>query len=241
MDDAHTSGPSATTRPDDLVQDPDVEAIRMQLRERITKLDIPDGTDPADAAKLRSDLEGLLDRFRPGTDQSVDDAVAALRYEFEDRVRDFAQDQRIDALIDEQQQARRRGRWQAADRPCRDPGRHAGHAGHAGRAGATGGGGTSPPSVETIRMQLRERITKLSIPDGTDPADAAKLRGDLEGLLDRFRPGPDQSVDDAVAALRYEFEDRVRDFAQDQRIDALIEEQNRRTRRPKPRHHPPAG
>ena len=110
------------------------------------------------------------------------------------------------------------------DRPRRDPG--AAMPGMPDMPDTTGGWGTSPPSVETIRMQLRERITKLSIPDGTDPADAAKLRGDLEGLLDRFRPGPGQSVDDAVAALRYEFEDRVRDFAQDQRIDALIEEQN---------------
>ena len=223
MDDAHTSGPSATTRPDDLVQDPDVEAIRMQLRERITKLDIPDGTDPADAAKLRSDLEGLLDRFRPGTGQSVDDAVAALRYEFEDRVRDFAQDQRIDALIDEQQQQDTGADGKPPTGPAETPDAMPGMPD---MPDTTGGWGTSPPSVETIRMQLRERITKLSIPDGTDPADAAKLRSDLEGLLDRFRPGTGQSVDDAVAALRYEFEDRVRDFAQDQRIDALIEEQN---------------
>ncbi len=255
MDDAHTSGPSATTRPDDLVQDPDVEAIRMQLRERITKLSIPDGTDPADAAKLRSDLEGLLDRFRPGTGQSVDDAVAALRYEFEDRVRDFAQDQRIDALIEEQQQEDAAAGGKPPAGPAGTPDAMPGmpdttttpqNPGTPGPTGTPdlpdmpGGWGTSPPSVETIRMQLRERITKLSIPDGTDPADAAKLRSDLEGLLDRFRPGTGQSVDDAVAALRYEFEDRVRDFAQDQRIDALIEEQNEEDAAPEAA-PPPAG
>ncbi len=230
MDDAHTSGPSATTRPEDLVSDPDVEAIRMQLRERITKLDIPDGTDPADAAKLRGDLEGLLDRFRPAPGQSVDDAVASLRYEFEDRVRDFAQDQRIDALIEEQQQQDATGTenmpptWPAGT-PDAVPAATPDMADNPGTPGTPGGWGAPQPSIETIRNQLRERITALTIPDGTDPADAAKLRGDLEGLLDRFRPAPGQSVDDAVASLRYEFEDRVRDFAQDQRIDALIEEQ----------------
>ena len=37
---------------------------------------------------------------------------ASLRYEFEDRVRDFAQDQRIDALIEEQREKdARAGRW----------------------------------------------------------------------------------------------------------------------------------
>ena len=96
------SGPSATTRPADLFSDPELESVRMQLRERIVKLSLPDGTDPADATKLRTDLEGLLERFRAYPGQSVDDAVSSLRYEFEDRVRDFAQDQRIDALIEEQ-------------------------------------------------------------------------------------------------------------------------------------------
>ncbi len=96
------SGPSATTRPADLFSDPELDSVRTQLRDRITKLSLPDGTDPADATKLRNDLEGLLERFRPYPGQTLDDAVASLRYEFEDRVRDFAQDQRIDALIEEQ-------------------------------------------------------------------------------------------------------------------------------------------
>ena len=111
------SGPSATTRPADLFSDPELESVRTQLRDRITKLALPDGTDPADATKLRADLEGLLERFRAYPGQSVDDAVASLRYEFEDRVRDFAQDQRIEALIEEQNKPD-----MPADKPTEMPG-----------------------------------------------------------------------------------------------------------------------
>ena len=110
------SGPSATTRPADLFSDPELESVRTQLRDRITKLSLPDGTDPVDATKLRSDLEGLLERFRAYPGQTVDDAVASLRYEFEDRVRDFAQDQRIDALIEENKPD------MPADKPAEMPG-----------------------------------------------------------------------------------------------------------------------
>lgn len=82
----------------------------------------------------------------------------------------------------------------------------------------------SDPELEAVRDQLRDRLGGLELPEGTSPEDADRLRRDLDGLLDRFRAAPGQSVDEAVAALRYEFEDRMRDFAQDQRIDALIEE-----------------
>ncbi|MEO1064146.1 MAG: Hsp70 family protein [Actinomycetota bacterium] len=82
----------------------------------------------------------------------------------------------------------------------------------------------SDPELESVRDQLRDRLSALELPEGTDPADADRLRRDLEGLLDRYRAAPGQSVDEAVASLRYEFEDRMRDFAQDQRIDALIEQ-----------------
>ena len=84
--------------------DHELDAVRTQLRDRVAKLDLPENTDPADAAKLRADLDGLLDRYNPSSGQSIDDAVAGLRYEFEDRVRDFAQDQRIKALIEEQRE-----------------------------------------------------------------------------------------------------------------------------------------
>ncbi|MDP2292506.1 MAG: hypothetical protein Q8M22_15050, partial [Actinomycetota bacterium] len=40
-----------------------------------------------------------------------------------------------------------------------------------------------------------------------------------------FEPTPGQSADDALANLRAQYDERVQDFTQDQKIDALVEEQ----------------
>jgi len=50
---------------------------------------------------------------------------------------------------------------------------------------------------------------------------------ELAGMIDRFQPLPGQSSDVALASLRDEFDQRVQDFVQDQKIDALIDEQQR--------------
>ncbi len=177
-----------------IVSDPRIEEIRAQLRERLESLAVPEGADPEDTARLDRDLEGLLDRFQPYPGQEVDDAVAALKFEFEDRVRDFAQDQRIEAVIDEQ-------RRQIEDAEAVET------------------------EVAEFRGRLSERLESWEPPAGADPAEAAELRETLQGMIDRAIAIPGQSAEDAIADLRLNFNDQVGDFAQDLKIDALVEEQ----------------
>ena len=61
----HHSGPSATTRPATSSRTRSSTACARSCATGSPSLSLPDGTDPADATKLRNDLEGLLDRFRP--------------------------------------------------------------------------------------------------------------------------------------------------------------------------------
>ncbi len=82
--------------------DADFDAAREQLLERISGLDLGEGVNPEDAAALREELAGMVERFSPEAGQSTDDALAALRDEYDQRVQDFTQDQKIEALIDEQ-------------------------------------------------------------------------------------------------------------------------------------------
>lgn len=89
-----------------------------------------------------------------------------------------------------------------------------------------------PPSsspitpVDALRAELAARVERLSVPPGSDPAEVADLQADLQGLLERFHPLPGQDMADATATLRYEFEDRVRDFVVDAKLDALIAAQS---------------
>ena len=82
--------------------DADFDAAREQLLERIAGLDLGEGVNPEDAAALRDELTGMVERFQPEAGQSTDGALAALRDEYDQRVQDFTQDQKIEALIDEQ-------------------------------------------------------------------------------------------------------------------------------------------
>ncbi len=175
-------------------EDPEIESVRAQLAERLEGFQPPEGSDPEDAAKLKVDLEGLLERYQPYPGQSVEDAVATLRYEFEDRVRDFAQDQRIEAVIAEQE----RQILEAEELETR---------------------------VDEFKEQLSERLDTWQPPEGADAEEAAELKAELEAMLDRYVAVPGQSPEDALAELRYRFNDEVGDFAQDLRIDALVEEQ----------------
>ena len=155
---------------------------------------MPEGASPEDAAKLHRDLDGLLDRYQPYPGQSADEAVAALRYEFEDRVRDFAQDQRIDAVLDEQRRQVEEAQAVEAE-------------------------------LAEFRGNLQSRLDDWTPPAGADPEEVAELREALEGMIDRATAFPGQSADDAMANLRLQFNDQVGDFAQDLKIDALVDEQ----------------
>jgi hypothetical protein len=182
-----------TTMPDD----PAFEAARQQLHERLDAWTPPEGADETEVAELRARLDGLLDRYEPRPGQSVDDAIAELRDEFELRIDNFTQDQQIDALVEEVTDLQ----------------------------GGQGGAMTPDPEFEALRNQLRDSLANWQAPEGTSPEDAAELRAQLEALVDRYQPGAGRPADDALADLRAAFDERVQDFVQDQKIDALVEEQ----------------
>jgi hypothetical protein len=176
--------------------DPAFTSARDQLRTRLADWQPPEGADPAEVAELRQRLGGLLDRYQPRQGQTAADAIAELRDEFALRIDDFTQDQKLDALIEAQQ-------------------------GQPGQAG-----GMAPPSdpeFEATRQMLRDRLAGWQPPEGTDPAQAAELKADLQAMIDRYRPLPGQSREDAVAELQDRFDGKVDDFERDQKIDALIE------------------
>ena len=181
--------------------DPAFSSARDQLRARLADWQPPDGADPAEVAELRQRLGGLLDRYQPRSGQTTADAVAELRDEFALRIDDFTQDQKIDALVEAQQ-------------------------GQGGQGGMGGGMGTPPPAdpeFEATRQMLRDRLENWQPPDGTDPAQSAQLKAELQAMIDRYRPLPGQSREDAMAELQDRFDGKVDDFERDQKLDALID------------------
>ncbi len=194
---SHDDGPAvrsgSPSRPGSVLSDPGVEAVREQLQQRLEAFTAPPGADPAEVAELREDLADLLEHYHPYPGQSPEDAVAGLRHEFEGRVHDFAQDQKLDALIEERQQ-------ETADAQALDA------------------------RVDEFSAQLRDRLENWTPPPGADPAAVDEMRADLEGIIDRYTPIPGQTPDDALADLRERFNDRVHEFAQDQKIEAVVDE-----------------
>jgi hypothetical protein len=94
-------------------------------------------------------------------------------------------------------------------------------------------GETTPPmpsaaradeGFERARTTLLERLENFEAPPGTDPDDAESLREELVRTVERFQPLPGESTADALSALRDEYDQRVQDFVQDQKIEALIRE-----------------
>ncbi len=186
-------GRSGASRPGSVLSDPGIEAVRDQLAARLEAFTPPPGADAAEVAELREDLADLLEHYHPYPGQSAEDAIAGLRHAFEDRVHDFAQDQKLEALIEEQQQ-------EDADAAALDA------------------------RVDEFSAQLRDRLENWSPPPGADPAAVEEMRADLQGMLDRYTPIPGQSAEDALADLRERFNDRVHEFAQDQKIEAVVDE-----------------
>ena len=82
--------------------DADFEAARATLLERIDNLDLGTDVSPEDTEAFKADLRGTVDRFVPNPGQSANDALLDLRAQYDERVQDFTQDQKIEALIDEQ-------------------------------------------------------------------------------------------------------------------------------------------
>jgi actin-like ATPase involved in cell morphogenesis len=83
--------------------DPAFETARAQLSERLEGWQPPEGADPAETAALKARLDDLVDRFQPRPGQSTADAMAELREQFDLRVDNFVQDQRIDTLLEQEE------------------------------------------------------------------------------------------------------------------------------------------
>ena len=83
------------------------------------------------------------------------------------------------------------------------------------------------PEFEDARATLLERLEDFEAPAGTSPEDAQQLRQELIDAVERFETTPGQSTQDALAALRDDYDQRVQDFTQDQKIDALVREAQR--------------
>jgi actin-like ATPase involved in cell morphogenesis len=103
---AAPSAPSVTAESADVAVDGDAgdaqfEAARATLLERLENFEAPAGTSPEDAAELRQELVDAVERFQPRPGESTEAALAAMRDDFDRRVQDFVQDQKIDALVDE--------------------------------------------------------------------------------------------------------------------------------------------
>ena len=99
-------------------------------------------------------------------------------------------------------------------------------------AGATTGtqptaGDPAAPDLTSVRAELHDRLEHWTPPAGADATEVAQLKTDLGQLIDNYQPVPGQSLDTAVAGLQTQFQDTVHDFTQDQKIDALVEEQQR--------------
>ena len=82
-------------------------------------------------------------------------------------------------------------------------------------------------AFDSARAQLLERIESLDLGAGAGDTETAALREELKGMVDRFQPGAGQATDEALAGLRDQYDQRIQDFTQDQKIQALIEEQLR--------------
>ncbi len=80
---------------------------------------------------------------------------------------------------------------------------------------------------EAARATLLERLDHFEAPAGTSPEDAQQLRQELIDAVERFDPAPGQTTQEALAELHDDYDRRVEDFTQDQKIDALIQEAQR--------------
>lgn len=88
-------------------------------------------------------------------------------------------------------------------------------------------GPTENADFEAARATLLDRLDNFQAPPGTSEQDAAALKQDLVDAIERFQPAAGQSTQEALAALRDDYDQRVQDFTQDQKIDALVREAQR--------------
>ena len=173
--------------------DPEFLQTKAELLASIQKWQAPAGVDPKVADEFRAELLDRIQRFQAMPGESSEHALAAMRDEYQDQVKDFVQDQRIKDIIDED----------AADDA---------------QAAAV------DAALDTAKAKLLAGLGGYRPPPGTDPEDFAAMRADVEALIQRYEAVPGQSADEALAELRYQYESRVRDMAQEMKIDDVAED-----------------
>lgn len=194
-------GPGGLTRPGGAPgappgaasSDPEFMHTKSELLASIQKWQPPAGVDPKVAADFRAELLDRIQRFQAMPGESAEHALAAMKDEYQDQVKDFVQDQRIKDLIDED----KADDAQAAAIDAR---------------------------LDDAKAKLLAGLSQYKPPAGTDPEDYASMRADVEALIQRYHAIPGQSAEEALAELRYQYESRVRDMAQDMKIDRVAED-----------------
>lgn len=87
---------------DDLTSvDPEFEAQREVLIQRLANWTPPPGTDPARAEQMRAELAETLRNFTPIPGQTADQAIQALQDEFDDEVRLLENEDKVEVIADE--------------------------------------------------------------------------------------------------------------------------------------------
>ena len=196
-------GPSPMNRPGEgprpdgpagaATADPEFMQTKSELLASIQKWQAPEGVDPKVADEFRAELLDRIQRFQAMPGESAEHALAAMKDEYQDQVKDFVQDQRLADII--------------KDETAEDA-----------EAAAI------DTALDDAKAKLLAGLTQYKPPAGTDPEDFASMRADVEGLINRYHPVPGQTAEEALAELRYQYESRVRDMAQDMKIDEVAED-----------------
>lgn len=166
---------------------------KSELLASIQKWQPPAGVDPKVADEFRAELVDRIQRFQAMPGESAEHALAAMKDEYQDQVKDFVQDQRIADII---------GKETADDAQA----------------------AAIDAQLDAAKAKLLAGLGQYKPPAGTDPEDYASMRADVEALINRYHPVPGQTAEEALAELRYQYESRVRDMAQDMKIDEVAED-----------------
>jgi hypothetical protein len=78
--------------------------------------------------------------------------------------------------------------------------------------------------LDGAKAKLLAGLSQYKPPPGADPEDYASMRADVEALISRYHPVPGQTAEEALAELRYQYQSRVRDLAQEMKIDKVAED-----------------
>ncbi|MFL6089275.1 MAG: Hsp70 family protein [Aeromicrobium sp.] len=176
--------------------DPEFQHTKDGLLANIQKWQPPAGVDAKTADAFRAELIDRIQRFHPMPGESAEHALAAMKDEYQDQVKDFVQDQRIADLVNDD--AKQDAQATAIEAQLSD-----------------------------AKAKLLAGLENYQPPPGTNAADFAAMRADVEGLISRYHPVPGQTAQEALADLRYQYGSRVHEMAQDMKIEGVADDLSR--------------